>query len=316
MKLKSGKTSTEYSIVIPVFNSHKTLLELCNRLQKVMDSLKKPYEIILVDDASRDDSWAVLESLYKQYNAVKIIQLMRNVGQFRAIMCGLNHACGKYIITMDDDLQNPPEEIPKLIKIILENDGIDCVIGVPQEKKHGLIRRLGSSILNIINSYIFKKPIDLRMSSFRIIRRSIIIELIKNTSVNVTPGPLLLLTTRNIINITVHHDKRKYGTTNYGIFRIIKTLLDNILNYTTLPLYFVGIFGIMVSLLSFCFATYIVIRRLLFGFSIIGWASLITMISFFSGLILFSLGIIGEYLIRIIRQLSTESQYIIRSIKE
>jgi len=315
MKQTSGRKRPEYSIVIPVFNSEKTLPELTSRLHTVMNSLHRPYEIIMVDDASRDGSWKQLEAIHAASPSVKIIQLLRNIGQFRALMCGFNHATGNFIITMDDDLQNPPEEIPSLIDAILKNDDTDCVIGVPQEKRHGLVRRIGSSILNLINSYIFKKPVNLRMSSFRIIRRSIIMELICNKSVNVTPGPLLLLTTRNIINITVRHDQRKYGTTNYGPFRIIKTLLDNILNYTTLPLYFVGSFGIIVSILSFCFALYIVIRKIFFGFSISGWASLISMVSFFSGLMLFSLCIIGEYLIRIIRQISTESQYIIRKKK-
>lgn len=305
----------EYSIIIPVFNSERTLAELCSRLHHVLNSLGERHEIILIDDASKDRSWLELESIEKKIPNIKLIQLLRNVGQFRAIMCGFNHASGNFILTMDDDLQNPPEEIPKLIQAMQADEDMDCIIGVPREKKHSCVRRWGSALLNVIHSFVLNKPIDLRMSSFRIIRRTIVQEMIKNKSVNVTLGPLLLLTTRRISNVVVLHQERKYGSTNYGLLRILKTFLDNILNYTTLPLYLVGFSGILISLMSFGFATYVVLRKLYSGFSISGWASLITMISFFSGLILFSLGIIGEYLIRIIRELGTESQFIIRKKK-
>jgi glycosyltransferase involved in cell wall biosynthesis len=302
----------EYSIVIPVYNSEKSLTELYNRLSNTIKNITLDYEIILVDDDSHDNSWQVMKKLREKDKKVKIIQNMRNYGQHFALMCGFRHSKGKYIITMDDDLQNPPEEIIKLINEIKKDDYYDIVIGYPIKKKHNFFRNFISSMANRMNSYFFDKSKNLRMSSFRIIKRNIIDIIITIQNPNFVIDPTLLKITRRIKNVDVKHDKRKYGKSQYNLKKIMRMSLDNILMNSTLPLRLVSILGILIAFLSFGYGFYVIFLWIFRGISIIGWTSTILSILFFSGIILISMGIIGEYLIRIIKVTNQRSQYFIR----
>jgi polyisoprenyl-phosphate glycosyltransferase len=163
-----GEHELTLSIVIPVYNSAATLRELLERLTKVIDTLTRDYEIVLVDDGSRDESWVVLQSLREHYGDHMVaIQLMRNYGQHNALMCGLGVARGEYVVTMDDDLQNPPEEIPKLLAHIKEQ-GLDLVYGCPTDRSHAAWRNLGSRIVWHFYRTVFRNPIT--PTPFRIMR--------------------------------------------------------------------------------------------------------------------------------------------------
>jgi len=239
----------EYSVVVPVYNSEASLDELCSRIHEVFVTLKENYEIILVDDSSTDNSWLVMKALRKRNRNIKIIQLMKNFGQHNALICGLHHVSGRYVITMDDDLQNPPEEIPKLIHEIKK--GYDSVIGALDEKHDRLLKKTGSFLIRYLNTTIFNKPKNIKLSSFRIMTKALTDEI----KVLKTPYPyiagMLLSLTANIANVTVKHEKRKYGRSTYGLNKLIKLAFNLIINYTAIPLRLLTSFGILISIISF-----------------------------------------------------------------
>lgn len=306
------KITVEYSIVIPVFKSSECLCELYERLTKVFKDISPNYEIIFVDDASSDDSWKIMRQLRAKDHRVKIIQHTRNFGQHKAILCGLHHSKGNFIITMDDDLQHPPEEIPKLIAGIRNNDEIDVVIGTYELKQHSWFRNLGTNVINLITSYVFSKNRDLKLTSFRIMRKSIVNELENIRYHNPRIGQLLLLITNQIINIPIAHHPRKHGQTGYTFSRLVSDALDNILSNSSLPLQIVSFMGFGCSLLSVVLSFYYLYKYLFVGISVAGWTTTILLLLFFFGILFFSLGIVGEYLIRILREVQGSPRSIIR----
>jgi glycosyltransferase involved in cell wall biosynthesis len=299
------------SVVVPVYNSQDSLEELCSRIDRTFAGLDFNYEIILVDDSSKDDSWKVLKQLREEYGGrVKIVQLMRNFGQHNALMCGFHYASGEYVVTMDDDLQNPPEEIPKLIDKIQE--GYDCVIGALETKQDSSIKKLGSQMIRYLNTRIFDKPKDLKLSTFRIATKAVTDE-IKRMK---TPYPyisgMLLSVTRNIANVTVRHDQRKYGQSTYTFKKLIVLAFNLIINYTALPLRALALFGIVISICSFCMGVYFIAKKLLVESIVPGWTSVVVLLSFFNGILLAILSIMGEYFARIIGEVSNRQQYTVR----
>jgi len=314
-KENNNRKNIEYSIVIPVYNSERSLPELYLRLKNVFKKLDldSKFEIIFVDDYSRDRSWKVLERINKGDDCVKIIRLMRNFGQHNALMCGFNYSSGNYVITIDDDLQNPPEEIPKLINKI-KSSPVDVVTGTPLHKKHSLLRNIGSHILEKFFCIIFQKPKGLKFGSLFIIKKEIIQEMIKEKTPNPMLGALILKNTLNITAIKVKHLPRKYGRTNYSISKILSMAYDLLINHSTIPLKIMSIIGFMSSFLGFAGLVYIILKAIFGQFGVSGWASTVFLIFFFGGLILFSFGIMGEYLIRILQEVSNQSQFKIRKM--
>ncbi len=308
--METGKK--EYSIVIPVYNSEESLAELYERLTEVLKNEKLDYEIIFVDDDSVDNSWKILTDLRQKDKKVKIIQNTRNFGQHLALMCGFRHSKGNYIITMDDDLQHPPEEIPKLIHGIKENDYFDVVIGHPKRKRHKIFRNLLSNIANKLNSYFFNKPKNLRLGAFRIIKRNIIDIITDIHSPNFVVDPTLFVITKRIKNVEVKHEKRKYGKSQYNLGKLFRMGFDNISMNSTFPLKIVSIVGILSAFASFLYGFYIFLGWIFTEISVPGWTSIMLVVLFFFGITLISMGIIGEYLIRIVRATNQNHQYFIR----
>ncbi|EPY07901.1 family 2 glycosyl transferase [Paenibacillus alvei TS-15] len=297
------------SVVIPVYNSEESLNQLYDRLTNVLIRYND-YEIILIDDNSHDSSYEIMKQLRLLDHRVHIIRHMRNFGQHNAIMCGLNYAQGDYIVTMDDDLQNPPEEIPNLLSKIQE--GFDVVIGKPFEKKHAAYRNFGSYLIGKSFEKIFRKPVDLKMSSFRIISKRIVEQLVLYKGPNPMIDALILSNTLNIVNKDVRHDEREFGKSNYSIRKSISLAMDLLVNYSTIPLKFISSSGFLFALIGLFIATYAFLGKIFSFVNIAGWASIVSLISFFSGIIMISFGITGEYLIRIIGQTSQQRQFIIR----
>jgi len=302
--------SSEYSVVVPVYNSEASLEELCQRISEAFSEIEESYEIILVDDSSSDSSWQIMKELKKNDKHIKIIQLMKNFGQHNAVICGFHNVTGKYIITMDDDLQNPPEEIPKLINKIKE--GYDVVIGAQEVKQDSIFKNLASFFIRYLNTKIFNKPKDLKLSSFRIMTDSVVNEI----KILKTPYPyisgMMLSLTGNLTNVTVKHDKRKYGSSTYNITKLIKLAFNLIINYSSLPLKFFTFIGIILSAASFCMGLYFILKKLIVGIPVPGWTSVVFLLSFFNGLLLIILSIMGEYLARIINEVSNKQQFVIR----
>ena len=303
-----------FSVVIPVYNSEQTIYQAIERVCKTFESEKISYEVVAVNDGSKDDSWGELVEICDSLPNVIAINLIRNFGQHNANLCGFNHSKGEYIITLDDDLQNPPEEIHKLIA--KSEEGHDLVIGRFKTKKHSLGRRLGSKIVNRINEKIFSKPPDLVMTNFRLIHRSVIdrISSFRGTDPYI-PG-LVIAYSGSPANVEVIHESREIGKSNYGIREISKLVLSMLFNYSIYPLRFMVASGFIVSMSGFTLGTALILRNVTGNTSVPGWTSTVTLISFFSAFIILLLGVLGEYIIYITRSISQPSPYIVKEIRK
>jgi dolichol-phosphate mannosyltransferase/undecaprenyl-phosphate 4-deoxy-4-formamido-L-arabinose transferase len=293
------------SIVIPVYKSTKSLEIISKQVFDLQQQSNLIYELIFVNDSPGFlDTAKTLEKILFNYPDTRVISLRKNQGQHLAILVGINHAKGDFIITMDDDLQHPVNEIPKLIKVITENPQIDAVFAVPSysNKKHSLWRNVGSCILNKIDTLFLEKPKGLIKSPFRIMTADL--SKVVVNSYNATPAlsSLIIKATNNIINIEVKHNERLYGNSHYSLRKLISLSLNNVLHYSSLPLNIVGNIGFAGLTLSLFFILWTVIRKLFFGITFPGYASTVILISFFGGLNLFAIGLVGEYLIRIIKE--------------
>ncbi len=301
-----------YSIVIPVYNSESTLNILCNRIIHVFEDLSLDYEIILVDDCSRDNSWNILKDLHAKNSKIKIIHLIKNYGQHNAILCGLNCAKGEFIITMDDDLQTLPEEIPKLIHKI--DNGFYVVYGNYIIKNHSRIENFFSNRFQMFIHYILDIPNRVFISSFVIYSADVVknVASIKSSYVFLPALVRRSVPANKITNVDVNHNPRNVGKSNYNIREYISLSLNLIINYSVLPLVIVGIFGILISVISFCYGIYIIVRYTIDPTNgLMGWNSLMAALMFIGGTILFSIAIIGEYLRRILTEVSYGQQYVI-----
>jgi len=300
-----------YSIVVPVYKSEHCLRELYNRIDKTFENIDGDYELILVEDCGGDNSWQVMKSLRELDNRVKIIKLTRNFGQHNALMCGFSFASGRYVITMDDDLQNPPEEIPKLIDAITNSD-FDVVCGMPKKRKHSLFRNIGSHAYLSLVSLIFKQIPYLKMSNFRIIRKYVIDNVLQIYTPNPTVGILMLKITEKVGGVTVDHHERFCGKSTYSRAKLFRHSMHGILYNSTLPLKVVFFLGIVCLCLSAALGMYYLIAYLKGAITVSGWTTLVLLMLSSSGIIMFSVGIIGEYLLRIIQEVYRIPQYVIK----
>ncbi len=308
----SGGEAPELSVVIPCYGTAAILPELLARLDAALAMLGVTYEMVLVDDCAHDGLNRAIADELPRYPHLRYIELMFNAGQFRALICGMTEARGRYVVTMDDDLQHPPEEIGKLYRHLRQSPHLDAVFGAYERKRHSGGRNLGSLFIRTIDTYIFHKPRDLVMSSFRCLRRELVDALLRNQTRYPVIGPLILSTTRRIENVTVRHDARKLGASNYTWPKLIRTTLDNVLNFSSLPLQVIAIGGVCVSMLSFALAAIYIVIHLVGGHSVPGWTSLFLAINFYAGLGLLSVGIVGEYLVRILGETRGQPLYVVR----
>ena len=304
-----------YSIVIPVYNSETIIRETVLKTREVARQFNLDFEIILIDDASLDSSWTVIKKLAKEYENVRSLALLKNYGQHTALLAGLSYARGDYAVTMDDDMQNPPAEIIKLIEKI-EKENCDLVFAKFTQKKHSLFRCYGTKIVGYLNKKIFNKPDNITLSNFRIIRRDLIDRILTHrTFYPYIPG-LLLIYSAKVSNVEVSHSERLEGRSNYTISRIISLVSRLLINYSSYPLRILSMAGLFVSLISFLIGTYYLIKGIYMGSAVQGWTTLIVLISFLGGFIIALLGIIGEYLSRILEQQSDRSCFILKEVVE
>jgi len=301
-----------FSVVVPVYNSQHTLTPLYERLKAVFDrELEASFELILVDDASADGSWEVMQALRQRDKAVRIVQLVNNAGQHNALMCGFSYARGAYVITMDDDLQNPPEEIPVLYRAI-QQGGLDLVVGVPEEKKHSLFRNTGTVVMNRLHEKVLNKPSHLRFGSFRIFTAEAVARMLAlRTSYHyITANILRVISHRRIANVTVQHHSRTVGRSGYTLGRLVKLASNLIINHSAIPLRMGIYLGFFISALCILYGLYIVGRIILVGpFGVAGWATTVVLTSFLFGLLFLFLGIMGEYIYRILNEINQPKPY-------
>ena len=302
----------EYSVVIPVYNSAECLQELYNRLQSVFNQMDKVFQVIFVNDCSEDDSLNVLNELHSLHDNVIVADLYTNFGQQNALMCGFQYCQGTNIITMDDDLQNPPEEIPVLIKKL--NEGYDAIVGTYTDKKDNFYKNWGSLLFRKLNHKIFNVSNNLKFASFRIIKREIIDEIKNNKTSYPYVSGMLLQVTRNITNVILKHEKRKYGKSNYTFIKLVQISLNLLINYSTLPLRFFSYIGLIVSIFSLCLGLGYIIKQLISGLAPPGWTSLVVLLSFYNALILIIFFILGIYISRLLKESANQKQYSVRKV--
>ena len=296
-----------YSVVVPVYNSEHTLGELYTRLEKVFrETLKEDFELILVDDGSKDRSFEIMKELREKDRRVRIIQMARNFGQHPALLCGFAHVRGEFVITMDDDLQHQPEELPKMVRTMQERPDVDVIIASYEGRKHGPIRKLGTKFSVWATSKMLGKDPSLQITSYRLIRRFLVDAMIKTNTYLPQIGNLL------IINVPVQHADRAYGKSGYSFKRLVKDLIYDITAHTAFPLLLVRNIGIVSFLASAVMAIYYLVRYFTLGVSVQGWTSLMLVMLAFFGLILLSIGIMGIYLMNILNEAKKMPHYVIR----
>ena len=300
----------DLSIVVPVYNSAGTLGSLLERLTQTIEALTTRYEIILVDDGSRDDSWAVIQSLRVNYgDHLVAVQLMRNYGQHNTLMCGLGLARGEYVVTMDDDLQNPPEEIPKLLSHIKQHS-LDLVYGCPSNRNHAAWRNLGSTIVWHFYRTVFRNPVT--PTPFRIMRHQLA-QSVMFYDLNFTYlDGLLAWCTSRIAGVEVEHHARAQGNSGYSLGKLLGLALNLYTNFSLIPLQIVSGLGVVTATSGFLVGAYYLFQFFASNIVVPGFASTIIAILILGGAQLLALGVIGEYLGRLHLNVNRKPQYVIR----
>jgi glycosyltransferase involved in cell wall biosynthesis len=285
----------EYSVVVPVYNSEASLAELFDRIEKVMLDMDRSFECIFVDDGSRDGSWKALRQIKEAHpDKVTAIRLSKNFGQHSASFCGFNYAKGDFIITIDDDLQCPPEEIPKMIRTMEENEA-ELVYGIYRKPKQSMYRTLGSKSFKSI-SHMLGGP--KQGSSYRLIARAVVEKILDQQQNFIFIDEVLNWHTDDVHYVQVEHHRRKYRKSNYSSLKIWKMVGNIMYYYSTAPLKLMVYGGMISSVVFFLISLYFIYRKIIHNVPL-GYTSLIVAILFSTSLILLSLGVIGEYLSRI-----------------
>jgi glycosyltransferase involved in cell wall biosynthesis len=301
-----------YSVVIPVFNSQDIVRETLRRTAAFFESRALDYEIIAVNDGSHDRSWEKLEAAARENRNIVAIDLLRNSGQHNANLCGFRAARGQWLVTMDDDLQNPPEEIARLIE--KAGEGYDLVIGRFQQKQHAGYRRLGSRLVRWMNQRIFGQEPGLVLSNFRLVHRDVVDRVCAYRGpFPYIPGLCLRYSGRRA-NAPVEHHARSTGASNYNLRRILSLVSTILFNYSSFPLRLVAALGLATAALSMLLGLYYLAEGLMGDTRVPGWTTLVVMLAFFNGVTMLMLGMLGEYIVRIINQLTMSDPYFVRRV--
>lgn len=285
------------SVIIPVFNAEGSLKKLCEQLIPVVEPIVLNFEILLVDDGSVDQSWKVISELQSSIQNVRGIKLSRNYGQHNALLCGIRAAKFEMVITMDDDLQNPVSEIPKLLDKL--NEGYDVVYGTPDIQQHGIFRNLASRLTKTALQSVMGAQTASNVSAFRIFKTRLRKGFNNYNSSHVSIDVLLTWSTANFASIKVKHLPRELGESNYTVRKLVVHAFNLATGFSTLPLQLASFIGFLFTIFGIGVLGWVVGRFLIFGSSMPGFTFLASIIAIFSGVQLFALGIFGEYLARI-----------------
>lgn len=299
------------SFVIPCYRSQKTLAGVIHEVQETMATLNGyTYEIILVNDASPDDTFSEIRRLCKENNNIIGIDMAKNFGQHSALMAGFHEVSGEIVVCLDDDGQTPANEVGKLLDKI--NEGYDVVYAEYANKRHSKFRNFGSHLNSIMTEQLLEKPKDLYLSSYFAVRRFIVEEMIRYDNAYPYITGLVLRSTKNICNVEVKHREREVGESGYSLSKLLGLWLNGFTSFSVKPLRLATFSGLFAAFLGVVFIIVTVIRRLIDQNIPIGWSSTISVILLMGGMILFVLGIIGEYIGRIYICINHSPQYVIR----
>lgn len=304
------QNNLEISVVIPIYNEEGNVPELYRRLKNVLENeLKATYEIIFVDDGSKDNSWNIIEDLHKQNSNIKGIKFSRNFGHHIAISAGLDCCKGDCVVLMDGDLQDPPEEISKLYKKLKEK--YDIVYAIRKTRKDPFLKKLVSKFFYGFFKILSKVEIPIDSGIFRIISRRVVDSFRSCREKSRFLSGLMSWTGFSQIGVETKRDARYAGRTKYGLFKSIKLAIDSITSFSYFPLRIATYVGFFIALLSFIMGIYMLIKKIFLGIPILGYASIIVSVLFIGGVQLLIIGIMGEYIGRIYTEVQNRPMYVI-----
>jgi dolichol-phosphate mannosyltransferase len=297
-----------FSVILPIYNEAGVIGELYGRLTAVLDKLGRPYELVFVDDGSRDSSFAMLRDLHASDPRVRVLQFSRNFGHHIAMTAGMDAVRGEVIVMMDSDLQDQPEEIPAMFAKLEE--GYDVVYGIRMNKQHGLLKRMNSAMFVWVMRRVVR-DFDPNSGIFRMARRPVIEAVKQCRETNRLIVGLLSWAGFRQTGIPVQHGKRFAGETKYTLSKQVRLAVTSILAFSDFPLRMVIYLGMIVSVSSFLFAVFVIVRKVVFGLGEVGWPSLMTAVMFLGGVQLLSVGVVGLYVGQVFTQAQGRPLYLL-----
>jgi glycosyltransferase involved in cell wall biosynthesis len=296
-----------YSIVIPVFNSVGVVDATVDRVTEVFEEAGLRHQVVLVNDGSRDGSWEVIADRARRSPGVVALNLLRNYGQHHANLAGMREATGDYVITMDDDLQNPPDQALLLIEKALR--GHDVVFGRFERKRAKGYRRLGTRLISAVNRRVFDQPPGLAVSNFRILRRDVVERICASRTAHPYITGQALMFSRDPADVVVRHDARTVGTSNYGMRRIMSLVLAILFSYSVFPLRAAAGVGFAVAAGSFLLGAFYLVRSLFVESTVPGWTTIAVLLAVLNGVVIMLLSMLGEYVVRTLDAVSVVTTY-------
>jgi polyisoprenyl-phosphate glycosyltransferase len=306
--------SIDISVVVPTYKGAASLPELVARTEAFFEDRKLRGEIILVNDASPDSTWAVIEELARAHKSIVAVDLMTNHGQALATLCGIAHAQGRLVATMDDDLQQWPEELGKLVDALEEHHEWDAAVGTWHRDQAQLIKRFGSWVHATVDRYVQGTPSGFRHTSFRVLRRPLADALVEHQTRTPVLGPLIRQLSSQVHNVEVRHSERPYGRSTITVRESINRVITNIIHGTTLPLRLLARLGIAAATFSALLGAYFTARWLAGIQTPPGWASVMLATVFFGGMTLVGIAIVGRYLGVIVEETRGRPKWAVRSV--
>ena len=304
------KNNTYISVIIPIYSCVQSLGELYTRLETTLSKISDNFEIIMVNDASPDNAWEFIKTLSLKDKRVKGINLSRNFGQHRAIIAGLNYAKGNWIVIMDCDLQDRPEEIIKLYNKVSE--GYDIVFGRRIERKDSFLKKLGSKVFYKIYDYFTESKVDNTVANFSIISKKVLNSLKQLKEQNIVYPLFINWIGFKRVEINIEHSQREEGKSAYTLAKLINLAINSIVSQSNKPLKLSIKFGFIVSFISFIYAFWLIIRYFIFSVPVEGWTSVMVSIYFIGGLLFANMGILGLYIGKIFDETKNRPLYLVQ----
>ncbi len=300
------------SVVVPVYRTENMLPELYRQLLSTLEATGRVFEIVFIEDCGGDGSWGVIKTMVSQDPRVRGLKLSRNFGQHNAVLCGIRMARHDIIVTMDDDLQHRPDQIPIMLAKL--DEGFDVVYGVPQSETHGLLRDVASRLTKLALQSAMGAKNARNVSAFRVLRSSLRQGFEDYRSPNVAVDVLLTWSTQSFGAVKTRHDARTEGVSSYTFGKLINHAFNLMTGFSTLPLRFVSIIGFVFTFFGICILFVVLGIYFAYGSAVPGFVFLVTIISIFSGVQLFALGILGEYMARMFSRTMDKPAYVVGEI--
>ena len=301
------------SFVIPCYRSEHTLPHVVKEIEEKMKTLKQyEYDLILVNDCSPDDTFGTIRTLCRVHKNIKGISFAKNFGQHAALMAGLRHSDGYYVVCLDDDGQTPADEVDKLLEKLEE--GYDAVYAKYEHKQHSAFRNMGSKVNELMTRVMLNKPADLYVSSYFAVKKFVVDDMVRYENSYPYVIGLVLRATKNITNVTVNHREREEGSSGYTVKKLLGLWFNGFTAFSVKPLRIATAIGAVSAVVGFLYGAFTIIKRLVNPDVPMGFSSTMSAIVFFGGMIMLMLGLIGEYVGRIYISLNNSPQYVIREI--